>query len=306
MRSSARIAGCTAATVLPLLLSGCFLLSTTRNLPVPKAPQTVQTVTPEELVNRVNQRWSSLDTLSAKVDLQASVLHSSEGTAKDYTSIPGVILMRKPEMLRVYGMVPVIRTEMFDMVSDGKNFTLFIPSKSKAIQGSNSMEKKSPNQLENLRPGFFLDALGVRGLDPEDRYSVSPDVSTEEDAAKKHLYTVPEYVLSIHRPKPGSQEDMPLRVVTFHRDDMLPYQQDIYDSKGNLETQIYYQQYGDFGANKYPTRVTIKRPIDEIQVVLTIESVTENMKLPADEFTIKFPPDTTVQKLDSSAPGTAP
>ena len=50
--------------------------------------------------------------------------------------------MRKPEMLRVYGRVPVIGTRAFDMVSDGKNFTLYIPSKNKAIKGSNFAEEK--------------------------------------------------------------------------------------------------------------------------------------------------------------------
>jgi outer membrane lipoprotein-sorting protein len=289
---------CAAATALPFLLSGCFFLSTTRKLPVPKPPATVQSVTPSELVNRLDQRWGALDTLTAKVELQASVLHSKEGLAKDYTTIPGIILMRKPEMLRVFGRVPVIRTELFDMVSDGKNFTLYVPSKGKAIEGPNSLEKKSPNQLENLRPGFFLDALGVRGLDPDDRYTVTSDVETFEDAAKKHLYSVPEYILSIHRPKAGSQEDTPLRVVWFHRDDLLPYQQDIYDAAGNLETQVFYSQYGDFSGEKYPSKVTIKRPIDEIQVILTIESVTENENLPPDQFEIKLPPETVVQKLE--------
>ncbi len=57
---------------------------------------------------------------------------------------------------------------LFDMASDGKNFTLVIPSKNKAVKGSNSVKKKSANQLENLRPGFFLDAMVVRGLEPDD------------------------------------------------------------------------------------------------------------------------------------------
>jgi len=267
---------------------------------VPRLPETTQTVSPVVLVDQLEKRWTALQSLTAKVEMQASVLHSKEGVAKDYTTIPGIILMRKPEMLRVYGRVPVIGTELFDMVSDGKKFTLYIPSKSKAIEGSNEVERKSPNQLENMRPGFFLDALAVRALSPDDRYTVTADVDTTMDAQKKHLYTVPEYVLSIHRPKNGSTEDTPLRVVWFHRDDLEPYQQDIYDKEGNIETQIYYSQYGEFGANKYPTKVIIKRPIDEIQIVLTILSVTENMNLPADQFTIKIPPETQIQRLDAA------
>ncbi len=287
------------------MLSGCFLLSTTRKLPVPKGPVTVQTVSPEELVNRLDQRWSALDSLTAKVEIQASVLHSQEGIAKDYTSVPGVIVMRKPEMLRVYGMVPIIRTQMFDMVSDGSRFTMYIPSKNKAIEGSNAVSTRSPNQLENLRPGFFLDALAVRGLQTSDRYSVTADVEVVEDAEKKHLYSVPEYILSIHRPEPGSQQDTPLRVVWFHRDDLLPYQQYVYDSEGNVETQVYYSTYGDFAGNKYPSKVTIKRPIDQIQIVLTVSSVVENQKLPPDEFAIKIPSGTQVQRMDAAPQGRA-
>ncbi|HUH61952.1 MAG TPA: hypothetical protein VLZ50_03095 [Terracidiphilus sp.] len=293
------------ATFLAPMLSGCFFLSTTRKLPVPKGPATVQTVSPAELVNRLNQRWSALDSLTAKVEIQASVLHSNEGIAKDYTTVPGVIVMRKPEMLRVYGMVPVVRTELFDMVSDGNNFTLYIPSKSKAIEGSNAVTARSANQLENLRPGFFLDALAVRGPGANDRYSVTTDAEVEMDAQKKHLYSVPEYILSIHRPEPGTLEDTPVRVVVFHRDDLLPYEQDVYDPDGNVVTQILYGRYGDYGGNKYPSKVTIKRPIDQIQIVLTVGSVVENQKLPPDEFAIKFPPETQVQRLNSASSGTA-
>ena len=46
-----------AALALPLLLTGCSLIPMKRHLPVPKAPPSVQTATPEELVAQVNQRW---------------------------------------------------------------------------------------------------------------------------------------------------------------------------------------------------------------------------------------------------------
>ena len=294
-----RIASCLVATVLPLMLSGCSLLSTTRKLPVPKTPASVQTVTPEELVNRLNQRWAAIDTLNAKVDIQASVLKAQEGFAKDYTSVPGIILMRKPEFMRVYVMVPVVRTPAADMVSDGKTFTLYNHVQNKAVQGNNDAPRKEgPNPLENLRPGFFFDSMIVRGLDADDHYSVTADDDVVEDAQKKHLFVMKEYILSIHRPKAGSQQDIPLRVVWFHRDDLEPYQQDIYDKDGNIETQVFYAQYGEFAGNKYPTKVTIKRPIEGVQIVLTVDNVTENMKLRDDQFQIEIPPGTPVQKIE--------
>ena len=297
MKANCRIAS-VAALFLPLMLSGCFMLSTTRRLPVPKAPAITQTVEPEELVSRINQRWDALESLNATVEIQASVMKSKEGLAKDYTTIRGIILIRKPAMLRVYGRVPVIGTRAFDMVSDGANFTLYIPSKNKAIKGSNSLKKKSLNQMENMRPGFFFDAMVVRGLEKGDFYSVTADTETVEDAAKKHLYTIPEYILSIMRRKLGSQELEPIRVVTFSRDTLQPYQQDIYDKEGNLETQVYYADYRQFDSGLYPSQVTIKRPMEEYQIVLTVEKVVESMTLTDDQFVVKIPEGTVTQNLE--------
>ncbi len=287
-----------AALFLPLLLSGCFMLRTTRRLPVPKAPAITQTVAPEELVARLNQRWAALNTIDATVEIQASVMKRKEGLARDYTTIRGIILLRKPAMLRVYGRVPVIGTRAFDMVSDGTNFTLYIPSKNKAVKGANSLKKKSTNQMENMRPGFFFDAMVVRGLEKDDLYAVTADTETVEDAAKKHLYTVPEYILSIMRPKPDTHELEPMRVITFKRDNLLPYQQEIYDKEGNLETQITYSNYLDFNTVLYPSVIIIKRPLEEYQIVLTVDKVVENMTLTDDQFVIKIPEGTQIQKLE--------
>jgi outer membrane lipoprotein-sorting protein len=289
-----------AALLFPvLLLSGCVW--TTRKLPVPKAPSIVQMVTPSDLVVRLNQRWAALDSLNATVEIQASMLKSKEGVAKDYTTFRGHILIRKPEMLRVLGQVPVLGTRMFDMVSDGKDFTLWIPSKNMAFKGANTLKKKSANQWENLRPGFFLDALVVQGLDPDDLYSVVADSETVEDAARKHLFTVPEYILSISRRKPASNQLTPVRVITFHREDLLPFEQDLYDGEGNLETQVSYSAYQDFGGSKYPSKVVIKRPLEDIQVVLTIDKVVENPRNPPlteDEFVLKLTEGTQIQNLE--------
>jgi len=296
MKRTCRSTAAAALLIAILPLSGC--LWTTRKLPVPKAPAIVQTDTPDNLVSRLNQRWAAIDSLNATVEIQASVLKSKQGVATDYTTVRGHILIRKPEMLRVLGQVPVLGTRMFDMASDGKNFTLFIPSKSMAVKGLNTVNKKSANRLENLRPGFFMDAMIVRGLEPEDLYAVVADSETIEDAARKHLFTVPEYILSISRRNPGSQQLTPVRVVVFHRDDLMPYQQDIYDKDGNLETAVDYADYRDFESGKFPSRITIKRPLEEYQIVLTVEKVAQNVELKDDQFQIKIPEGTKIQNLE--------
>lgn len=297
MKSVARLGVFLLPLLLPaLLLTGCSLLPTTRKLPIPKAPQITQSVTPEELVERLNHRWDGISSLTAKVEFRATKSKSKEGVATDYPSVEGHILMRKPEELRVVGQLIGVR--IFDMASDGKDFTLSIPHEDLVIKGSNASKKKSKNTWENLRPGFFFDAMLVRSLDSDDLFSVITDSETIEDTARKHLYNVPEYVLSISRRKPGTHQLIPVRVVTFRRDNLLPYQQDLYDSDGNLETQVIYGAYQDYEGSQYPSTVTIKRPQEEIQIVLTVEDVHENLPIADDTFVIATPEGAKVEHVE--------
>ncbi len=298
-----------AALTLPLLLSGCALLFTKRKLPIPQAPSTVLTATPQQLVDRLDERWDKLQTLNATVEIQTSVLNSKQGIAKDYTTFPAIILIRKPRFLRVYARVPVVGTTLFDLASNGEDFTLYIPSKNmafegsdtvtedKAVEGSDTAKKETKNTFQNIRPGFFFNAMFVRGLEPDDVYSVTADTETIEDPTKKHLLLIPEYILSIMRPRPGSRELTPIRVITLRRSDLLPAEQDLYDSKGTLETQVSYRDYLDFGFGMYPSTIIIQRPQEGSRIHMTVEKVTENMTLDNDQFVVKIPQGTTIQNL---------
>jgi hypothetical protein len=286
--------GCIAVFVFPLLLAGCSLFPTTRHLPVPKAPAVVLSATPQELVAQLNQRWDALNTLTAKVEIQATETKTTEGLEKDFPSCSGFILLRKPDDLRVLGQY--FGVKIFDMTSDRHKFKLLIPHDDLLIEGSNTVTEKSPNPLRNLRPEFFLDSIVVHGLAADDEYMVTNDSETIEDAARKHLYQVPEYVLNVMRRKTGN-EIQPVRTVTFHRSDMLPYDQVIYDNNGNPETLVYYSNYTVFEAGRFPSRITIKQPQEGIQLVLTVEEVHENMNLSDSQFELQIPDGTKTQVL---------
>jgi hypothetical protein len=86
--------------------------------------------------------------------------------------------------------------------------------------------------------------------------------------------------------------------VHFHREDLLPYEQELYDSSGTLETTVLYANYVNYGASLYPSRVTIKRPLEDYQIILTVEDVKENMALTDDQFLIKIPEGTQIQNLE--------
>ena len=264
---------------------------------MPIAPAVVQTATADELVAKLNDQWAKFESLTATVDILASHLKTKEGVATDYPSFRANLLLRKPNSIRILGKAPLVQTPMFDLGSDGTRFTLVVPPKSKAYEGLNASKGTSPNWYENLRPDPLFNAMVVRGLDKEELFSVISESITEEDTANKRLLLRPEYVLNIVRRKPDSQELYPVRVVRFHRDDLLPYEQDLYDDKGTLETQVLYGPYQSFEGTSYPGKITLKRPQDEYQLVMTVERVTANPALTDDQFQVKVPPEYAVVEL---------
>lgn len=295
MRSTVRLTSA-AGLLVSLLLSGCSLLPTRRKLPVPKAPAITQTVSPEELVARLNQRWDALQSLTATVEIQATELKTKEGVAETFPTCRGNILIRKPQMLRVLGRL--FGVPLFDMTSNGQDFKLVIPAKNIAFEGSDTAQEKSPNPMYNLRPEFFFDAMVVQGVAPDDHYFVTTDTETMEDVAKKHLYTVPEYILNINRVNPEGPKETPVRVITFHRDDLLPYAQDIYDSGGNPETHVTYQDYQSFNSVQFPSTIRIRNMVAGVELVLTIENVHENLNLKDDQFELELPKGIKIQHLN--------
>jgi hypothetical protein len=269
-----------------------------RKLLQPIAPASIQTVTAEQLVAKLNDQWDKFESLTATVDIEASHLKTKEGVATDYPSFRSNILVRKPEMLHFLGKLPVVQTSMFDLASDGTRFTMVVPHNNKAYVGLNAKPGKSAVWYENLRPGFLFSAMVVEGLKKNEQYSVIADTTTEEDPSNKHLMLHPDYLLNVVRPKPGSPELYPVRVVRFHREDLRPYEQDLYDDQGNLQTQVLYGPYRDFGGTQYPSKITLRRPQEEYQLVMSVERVTANPVLEDDQFHVKIPEGYTVQNLE--------
>ena len=168
----------------------------------------------------------------------------------------GYILFRKPQMLRVLGLVPVLRTRAFDLASNGQTFTLLIPPRSRAIQGTNSVTTQAANPLENLRPDVFLDSILIHRISPD--WIVSLTNSTKLEPQTKQLIETPQYDLTILKPGERSssaglpQVDQPLRVIHFSRINLMPTEQDIYNKDGDLETQVIYGPYQTFNGIPFP------------------------------------------------------
>jgi outer membrane lipoprotein-sorting protein len=285
-----------ALACLPMLvLTGC--LKHTRLLERPQAPAVVLTATAPQLIRQLDERYDAIHSMLAKVMIQASVGGADKGKETDYTSIRGDILLRQPSMLRVLGMLPVIETRAFDMVSDGKSFTLLIPPKNLAITGTGTVTAPSSNPLMNLRPAVFFDSLLIKKVEPEDQVYVTSDTGIVRDPKTHHLIAEPDYELGVLRRIGDGQQLMPERVVHISRTNLLPFQQDEYDNHGILVTRTLYSAYRTFDGIPFPTKINISRPIDGYTLNLTIEKLTFNHSLADDQFQQKIPAGTKFQRL---------
>jgi outer membrane lipoprotein-sorting protein len=276
-------------------VNGCLVH--TRRVKQAKMPAVVMTATAEDLVKAINDHCQDIHSLSATVVFQATVGGPRKGKEKTYTSFNGYILLRKPESLRVIGLVPVLHTRAFDMASDGQTFMLWIPHDNKVFEGPNTVTKQSPNTLENFRPNIFSDSLLINCIRPDDLVTLTSDTDTKIDPKTKQLVIQPDYDLSIVRRKGDSQELIPERVIHFDRVDLRPYQEDIYDPNGAIQTQAIYGPDQTFGPVKFPGSITIKRPLEEYQIVIAFQKLITNLKLNDDQFELKTPRGTIVQEL---------
>lgn len=282
-------------------LTGC--LSHTHKLQQPKLAGVALNADAVQLVEAINRRYDQVNSLTATVEFAASVGGAHKGQETDYTSIPGYILFRKPKMLRVLGLVPVLRTHAFDLASNGENFTLLIPPRSRAIIGSNSVTKPTANPLENMRPGFFLDAILIHSVSPDRIVSLTNSSATTVDSRNKQLIETPQYELTVLDPgheggSPGVVKTFQAqRVIKFSRVDLMATEQDIYNKEGDMETQVLYGPYQTFNGMPYPSSITIKRPLEEYRIALTVEKVTFNQPLPDEQFESKVPEGYKVQRM---------
>src|SRR5580704_603792 len=112
-----------------------------------------------ELLDAYNRQADAVRTVNASVLMSPTAGLAYSGVIHQYHQVSGFVLAARPEMIRVIGQAPVVGTNIFDMVSDGQMFRIFIPSKNQFLVGPTQFERATENPIENLRPQHLLDAL---------------------------------------------------------------------------------------------------------------------------------------------------
>jgi len=293
---------------LPLLTTGCGVFLRTRPVEETLSKAPLKGSTQAELIESINQQAQKLQSLQATVDIDTSIGGAKRGHVTDYKEIRGYVLARRPAMLHLIGLLPIVRTTAFDMVSNGEEFKLWIPPKNRFVVGRNDVESRNPDQpLESIRPQDLFDALLIRAIDPDREIAVLENSYDILHDAKGNRVLQEDYELVVIRK--GDQGWKLSRKIVFSRTDLQPHRQYIYDEDGKLVTDARYADYKDYAGVSYPTRIELARPLEEYDIKLNILKLEINKPLREDQFALEQPPGAEVVHLDkpqTSAAGPKP
>jgi len=278
-----------AALAATLLLSpGCLVRKLKIVRPGVKSTDKLQTATLDQLLARL-QTWNQqIQTVTATVDLEPTLGTVLKGEISQLKDIRGYVLIRKPNMIRMFGLYPVVRTRAFDMVSNGSDFELFVPVKNKFIVGKNHFDKPSPRKLENLRPQHIFEALVIAPPEKGERAVL------ENDTDETNAY----YIVHLLREEGGRL--LLTRNIWFDRVRLSIARQEIFDETGDIVSDSRYNDYDDVRGVAFPKKISVMRPKDEYGVALTVLKLQLNETLGDEKFALTQPPGT--ELLDLSAP----
>jgi len=291
-----RISPFWALTLLLVVLPTTGCLFRTRPVEETYSKTPLREASQSALIDSINQQAEKTRSLQATVDIDTSAGGVKKGHVTDYKEIRGYVLARKPAMLHMIGLLPIVRTTAFDMVSNGEEFKLWIPPKNRFVVGRNNVETHNSDQpMESIRPQDIYDALLIRPIDPEHEIAVLENSYEILHDSKGHRVLQEDYELTVIRKK-GDNEGELSRKIVFSRTDLQPHRQYIYED-GKLVTDARYANYKDYDSVSFPSRIEIFRPQEEYDITLNMLKLEMNKSLKDDQFTLEQPPGAEVVHL---------
>jgi outer membrane lipoprotein-sorting protein len=258
----------------------------------------------EELLARYNRHVRAVQTLQATVDLIPSTGTTYSGVIEEYHDVPGFILAERPATIRIIGQAPLVAKNIFDMVSDGKEFRIYIPSKNSFLVGPTALVRPSKRPLENLRPQHIVEALFWPEFPP------SANVLFEQFDFNVSRY----YILTLLRPADGGKFEI-ARKVWYSRIDLHASRVQLFGAEGILDSDIQYSDWQPVPAAvgsaatepvSFARDIHIWRPQDDYKLEVKILKLTLNEPISPDRFELAQPAGTDLVHVGDEPLGTQP
>lgn len=268
--------------IFTFLLPSCswFRVKQIRRIPASERALPAKTASLNELVQQINNIVENTNTLKLNVLYQLSGGSTSTSEISDYRETEGFILLKKPAFIRLIGLA--FKLKVFDMVSDGKDFHIYIPPKNKYIFGFNTQEIKPRKDIPvNLRPQHVFSALMIEPLHINLDYE---RLSIEEDEEGRRKF----YVLMVMEEMGKGQLTLQ-RKIWIDRFDLRLVRQKYYDKQGKVRTDVIFSNYQDFQGKDYPAVIDFRRPQDQYSLRIRVNKASINENLKDDQFTLEQP-----------------
>ena len=276
-------------------MSGCSVSHKTVVKPS-QAPAALQTATKAQLLDKYNRLAGSIHSVNLSVQMKLIGGSNYSGVIEQYHEVNGFMFAANPANIRVIGQAPVVRKDIFDMVSNGEEFHVFIPSKNDFIVGPTNLQRPSKKPIENLRPQHLVDALLWAPV--SDRVPVLFEQANETQARF--------YVLTLLRRASSSNADPDspnsnqgpagefeiTQKIWFNRADLNVSRIETYGPGGVLASDDRYSNWDSFGELHYARQIDVARPSDDYQLQITIVKATFNEPIAPDRFILAQPPGT--------------
>lgn len=248
--------------------------------PIAKAPVNapLQTASKSDLVAKYNQLARSITSINAKIEIQLTAGSLYTGTIKQYHQVSGFILAEKPAMVYVDGKLPVVGTNVFNMVSDGKRFSIYFPTRNEFVTGPANLERPSEKPVENMRPQHLMEAIFWE--------PIAADQPILFEQAMDN--GVSDYALTVVTGSAPANWKI-ARKVWFERVGLTMARIETYGDDGELVSDVHYGGWAPFGEVMYPKQITINRPIDDYTLAITIATLTPNETIEASRFVLQQP-----------------
>ena len=275
------------------------------------------------LISEVN-RFARVDSMRAKMDLKFEDNSFAEfGSKEVYRQADGEVVVQRPGMILLKVQVPIIKTDVAQMTSDGSRFRVAILQDGgtgkykKFLVGTNNADysklqktissgkpavggaTENVSAFANLRPQHFTDAMLVRPTDDAHAYAMSSIFQVEDDltqAKKSPVRTVTRGYYLLDEFARGNDGALKItRRFWFDRVGGIRLaRQQIFDAAGEIESDIVYGKEGKLTATanftNLPLEIQVTRPKERYSMKLTYqtpEDVRIGNKFPAEAFVLK-------------------
>lgn len=252
-------------------------------------------------------RFAKMNSMSAKMYLKFEDNSYAEvGLAEKYKTADGVIVVQRPANILLKVQLPIVKSDIAQMTSDGEKFRVAILNDGgsgkykKFVVGTNAADysplqqeveringdakelKQNVNAFSNLRPQHFTDAVLVRPIDDEKFDYLTTTITQEEyDVAapkKSPLKWVLRGYYLLDEIRRNDNGDLIIsRRFWFDRVGTVRLaRQQIFDAKGEIESDITYGKEGNLTTtgeyNQLPLQIIVTRPKEKYKMRLEYQS----------------------------------